>query len=226
MITKKYFMKIILSFILFTLFLFSSCDEDNPIEIPDSTITAKEQIQKVLQKARTDFAPDAKFAAIYGRNVSTSGEIDLLNTSSLNAFVYVVQSNAQHRNEFYIPVYQSDPVKSPINFTTMLSFIKDSTAGNIVGSALGVLATVTISESANYDDSPAAVNKALQNGGSQFIQQNAGTKIDMFLLPSKAIDSLSVTNSADWIINFYGNTSSLVLWLNTATGEVINLSEL
>src|SRR3970282_504366 len=106
----------------------------------------------------------------------------------------------------------------------MLSFIRDSTAGNIVGSALNLLATVTISESANYDDSPVAVNKALQNGGSQFIQQNAGAKIDMFLLPSKAIDSLSVTNSADWIINFYGNTSSLVLWLNTSTGEVINLS--
>ena len=219
-------MKILLFCILATLFLFLSCNENNPVEIPDSTITAKEQIGKVLQKARADFAPDAKLAAIYGRNVSTSGEIDLLNTSSLNAFVYVVQSNTKHSNEFYIPVYQSDPIKSPINFTTMLSFIKDSTAGNIVGSALNLLATVTISESANYDDSPAAVSKALQHGGSQFMQQNTGAKIDMFLLPSKAIDTLSVSNSADWIINFYGNNSSLVLWLNTSTGQVINLSEL
>ena len=218
-------MKIIFPFIVFLLLFISSCDEDNPLEIPDSTITAKEQIGKVLQKARTDFASDAKLAAIYGRNVNTSGEIDLLNTSSLNAFVYVVQSNAEQRNEFYVPVYQSDPIKSPINFTTMLSFIKDSTASNIVGAALNVLATVSISESANYDDSPAAVSKGLQNGGSQFMQQNSGAKIDMFLLPSKSIDSLSVTNSADWIINFYSSNESLVLWIHSDTGGVTVLSD-
>jgi hypothetical protein len=50
--------------------------------------------------------------------------------------------------------------------------------------------------------------------------------MDMFLVPSKSIDSTSVSNSADWIVNFYGDTSSLVLWLSTESGNVKNLDEL
>ena len=118
---KKAFLTII------TVFSFSliCCDEESIInDVIDSKITAKERINEVLQKARTDFAIDAQIAAIYGREVDLNGEIDLLNTTSLNAFVYIVQSNQLNSNEFYIPVFGSSPVKSLINFSTMLSFIK------------------------------------------------------------------------------------------------------
>ena len=48
----------------------------------------------------------------------------------------------------------------------------------------------------------------------------------MFLIPSKSIDTTSVTNSADWIVNFYSDTSSFVLWLHpgTASGTIDVLS--
>ncbi|MBK7500531.1 MAG: hypothetical protein IPI19_15955 [Ignavibacteriales bacterium] len=87
------------------------------------------------------------------------GKIDLLETD--NAFVYVVQSNNLQSNEFYVPVFAAGPVKSPINFSTMLSFIKDTTAGNILGNVFNRLATLAIDPNANYKDSPATIDTAL-----------------------------------------------------------------
>lgn len=217
---KKAFFTIIAVFS----FLLISCDEESIInDVIDSKITAKERINEVLQKARTDFAADAQLSAIYGREVDLKGEIDLLNTSSLNAFVYVVRSNQLNSNEFYIPVFGSSPVQSPINFTTMLSFIKDSTASDKMGDVLGVLSTISIDLNAVYGDSPHAVTMALNNGGSVFLSQHPGSKIDMFLVPGKSIDTtLAVSNTADWIVNFYSSDNSLVLWLRG--NEVITIS--
>jgi hypothetical protein len=156
--------------------------------------------------------------------VDINGEIDLLNTNSFNAFVYVVQSNTMQSNEFYIPVFGAGPVRSPVNFNTILSFINDTTAKSIVGSALGTLATVSIDQNVMYDDSPATLVKALQYGGTDFLNQHSDAKIDMLLLPSKSIDTLSISNSADWIVNFHSSTRSLVLWINTQTDSVITIS--
>lgn len=151
------------------------------------------------------------------------GKIDLLETD--NAFVYVVQSNNLQSNEFYVPVFAAGPVKSPINFSTMLSFIKDTTAGNILGNVFNRLATLAIDPNANYKDSPATIDTALVHGGNIFLSQNAGAKVDMFLLPSKSIDTtLTVNNSADWIVNFYSSNKSLVLWINSNSGAVTKLS--
>lgn len=211
--------------IVLPLLFFYSCTEDDFKEIVDSKITAKEKISEVINAARTGFAADAKLAAIYGREVDVNGEIDLLNTNSFNAFVYVVQSNTTQTNEFYVPVFSAGPVKSPINFTTMLSFINDTTAASIVGKALGTLATVSIDETVNYNDSPATLTKALQNGGTNFMNLHADAKIDMLLLPSKSIDTTSVGNSADWIVNFHSSSSSLVLWINTQLDTVIVISQ-
>jgi hypothetical protein len=52
---------------------------------------------------------------------------------------------------------------------------------------------------------------------STFRNNNIDSKIDMFLIPSKSIDTSSISNTADWIVNFYGDTSSLVLWLHPGT---------
>jgi len=189
----------------------------------DSDITAKEKTDEVMQKASLDFAADVKLSAIYGWNVDSYGNVDLLKTN--NAFVYVVQSNTLQNNEFYVPVFAAGPVKSPINFTTMLSFIKDTTAGNILGKVFNRLSTLAIDPNANYKDSPATIDTALVHGGNTFLIQNSGVKIDMYLLPSKSIDTtLVVNNSADWIVNFYNDSKSLVLWINSNTGIVTKLS--
>ena len=189
----------------------------------NSDITAKEKLNDVLLKARLDFATDAKLSALYGWNVDLNGNVDLLKTD--NAFVYVVQSNQLQSNEFYVPVFAAGPIKSPINFSKMLSFIKDSTAGNILDKIFNNLATVAIDPNANYNDSPAAIDTALVNGGNVFLAQNTGAKIDMFLVPSKSIDTaLVLNNSADWIVNFYSNSKSLVLWINSNSGVVTTLS--
>lgn len=191
------------------------CDKDEIINnIIDSKITAKEKLGEVLTKAKTDFSADAQLAAIYGREVSTTGEIDLANTSTVSAFVYVVQSDQLQSNEFYVPVFGAGPVKSPVNFNTMLSFVRDTTAGNILGTVFNRLATVAVDLNAAYDDSPQAISKALNAGGSAFMNQNTGSKIDMFLVPGKSIDTtLAVSNTADWIVNFYSSGNSLVLWI-------------
>lgn len=212
--------KLLFSCLMFLLLL-SSCSE-TVNDIVDSTITANQKKAEVLQAAKQDFAADAEIAAIYGRNVSQSGEVDLLNLE--NAFVYVVQSDIMQSNEFYVPVFGAGPVKSPINFDAMLQLVKDTTAANILGTVFGTLATASIDPAANYDDSPLAVQTALINGGSAFITQNTNTKIDMLLVPSKSIDSTSVINSADWIINFYSDSNSLVLWINSESGLVTTLS--
>ena len=208
---------------------FISCDIENIIDdMQDGEITAKEKLEEVMNKAKSDFAQDALLASIYGREVSTSGKVDLLNTDSFSAFVYVVQSNSLQANELYIPVFGLDPVKSPINFETMLSFIKDSSAKDIMGNVLGTLAGVAIDPSANYSDSPEVLSLLLaRDDVINFRAANQNSKIDMFLIPGKSIDSTSIINSADWIVNFYGDNSSLVLWLHpgNSSGTIDLLSD-
>jgi len=217
--------------IFFTLFIIiqlfaSSCNVDEIIgDLDDPEITAKEKLQDVIYEAKIDFATDAKLAAIYGYNVDTNGEINL--TSIENAFVYVVQSNLLQANEFYVPVFNSSPIRSPINFNSILTFVRDTTAKDILDFAFGKLSTMNIDPSLTYDDSPAALNKLLPRSDViGFRTIFPASKIDMILLPSKSIDTLSVVNSADWIVNFYADNSSLVLWINTERDTVINLSDL
>lgn len=217
--------KIILTSVFLFAFYFAGCEKvTDPTNGVNSEITAKEKLNDVLQKARIDFATDAKLSAIYGWNVNLFGNVDLLKTD--NAYVYIVQSNQMQSNEFYVPVFAAGPIKSPINFSTMLSFVKDSTAGNILGKIFNRLATLAIDPNANYSDSPATIDTALVHGGNIFLAQNNGVKVDMFLLPSKSIDTtLALNNSADWIVNFYSSSKSLVLWINSNSGVVTKLSE-
>jgi hypothetical protein len=207
-------------FVILSLFLFfiSACNPEDLIsEFGDSVITAKSKVGEVLNTEKSDFSQDAKLATIYGFNVNTKGQIDLLKPTE-NTFVYVVQSDSAQSNEFYVPVYKSSPVKSPINFNTMLTFVKDAQAQNILGSVFSKLSEVNISTSASYDDSPAVVSKMFARSDvSTFRTTNSGCKIDMFLIPSKSIDTNSISNTADWIVNFYGDTSSLLLWLHPGT---------
>lgn len=220
---KKYF--IFLNFLL--IILISACNlEDLITEVENSSITAKSKISEVLNAAKNNFANDAQLAAIYGLNVSTKGEIDLLKPDN-NAFVYVVQSDSEQSNEFYVPVFGASPVRSPINFTSMISLVKDQAAKDILGNVFNQLSTVHIASSVNYDDSPAVIEKMFQRSDvSTFRSFNPVSKIDMFLIPSKSIDTTSVSNSADWIVNFYADTTSLVLWLHpgTVSGTITKIS--
>ena len=205
-----------------------ACDVEGLLnEPPNGKITAKEKLGEVMDKARSDFSQDAQLASIYGREVSADGEIDLLNTSSFNAFVYVVQSDSLQSNEFCVPVFKAGPVKSPVNFGTMLSFIKNSNAKNVMETVFAALASVSIDPSASYSDSPEVLNILLPRADvTAFRNINPTSVIDMFLVPGKSIDSTNVINSADWIVNFYSDTSSIVLWINSGSGAVKNLSEL
>ena len=233
---EKHKMKKITIYLIFiSLILFSSCKvEDIVSELGSSEITAKAKVGEALNKAKSDFAADSKLAAIYGWNVNNEGKIDLLKTTE-NALVYVVQSdsiaaaNPSDANQFYVPVYNSTPIRSPITFGTMLTLIKDQGASEIMDRIFGKLSTIAIDASASYDDSPQVLNKMLTRSDvSTFRLNNPDTKIDMFLLPSKSIDSTNVSNSVDWIVNFYGTNTSLVLWLHPGTinGTIKNLNEL
>ncbi len=215
---KKYFL--LLAILLY------SCEESVTPPVLTAYVTAKENVDPVLSAARNTFSGDAELAGIYGRNVNTAGQVDLLNTSSLNAFVYTMQSDAIGENEFYVPVYGAGPVKSPIDFNVMLSYVKDSTAKFYIGNAISFLATVHITSDAQYDDSPAVLDTLLKREDViQFRNTHDNSGIDMFLFPSKAIDPDSgLTNSADWVVNFYGSSESLVLWQSTATGVITVLS--
>jgi len=212
---------------LLQLTFMSACNPEDLIsELENSTITAKSKVSEVLNTAKSNYAEDSQLAAIYGLNVSNKGGVDLLKPTE-NAFVYVVQSDSEQSNEFYVPVFNSTPIRSPINFTNMLSFVEDQTAKNILGNVFNTLSTVHIESSVNYDDSPAILSKMFERTDvSDFRFSNVGSKIDMFLIPGKSIDSTNITNSADWIINFYGDTTSLVLWLHpgTVNGTITKLS--
>lgn len=215
--------------VLLVLFLFfiSACNPEDLIsEFGDSVITAKSKVGEVLNTAKSNFAQDAKLAAIYGFNVDTKGQVDLIKPTE-RAFVYVVQSDSAQSNEFYVPVFKSSPAKSPINFSSMLSLIKNEAAKDIFELIFSRLATIHIEASVTYDDSPQVINKMLARGDvTTFRAANPQGKIDMFLIPSKSIDTTSIANTADWIVNFYGDTSSLVLWLHpgTVSGTVDVLS--
>ncbi len=233
---EKHKMKKITIYLIFiSLILFSSCKvEDIVSELGSSEITAKSKVGEVVNKSKSDFAADSKLAAIYGLNVNNEGKIDLLKPTD-NAFVYVVQSdsvaavNSSEANQFYVPVYNSTPIRSPITFGTMLTLIKDQGASEIMGRIFSKLATISIDVSAPYDDSPQVLNKMLTRSDVlNFRTNNPDAKIDMFLLPSKSIDSTSINNSVDWIVNFYGTNTSLVLWLHPGTinGTIKNLNEL
>lgn len=199
------------------IFIWACNPEELISEFGDSIITAKSKIGEVLNKAKADFARDAKLSAIYGINVNNKGRVDLLKPLD-NAFVYVVQSDSAKSNKFYVPVYKSYPVNSPIDFTTMLSYIEDAQAKSILENVFSKLSEINISSTASYDDSPDVLNKMLaRTDVSSFRSANPASKIDMILIPSKSIDSTSVTNTADWIVSFYEDTLSLVLWLHPGT---------
>jgi hypothetical protein len=204
--------------LVISLFIISACNPEDLIsEFGDSIITSKSKVGEVLNKAKADFAQDAKLTAIYGLNVSNKGRVDLLKPLD-NAFVYVVQSDSTKLNEFYVPVYKSYPAKSPINFTTMLSYIADAKAKSKLESVFSKLSEINISSTASYDDSPEVISKMLaRTDVSSFRSTNPNSKIDMILIPSKSMDSTSVTNTADWIVSFYEDTLSLVLWLHPGT---------
>ena len=220
--------------IVFLLVLVStSCNVNDLVsEVANGKITAKEKLGEVIKKARSDFASDSKLAVIYGRNVSTSGEIDLLGDDLTSNFYYIVQSdsvaavNPSEANQFYIPVYKSDPIRSPLNINDILSLIKNQNAKDIVGGAFGIIGTVGISTSASYSDSPAALNSVLETDEvKSFRALNAASQIDMYLFPSKSInDSSGINNTADWIVNFYSSNSSLVYWVKSGS-EPIKLSD-
>lgn len=194
---------IIIVTVLISLSLIACDVEDFLNEPPDGKITAKEKLGEVINKVRSDFSQDAQLASIYGREVNTDGKIDLLNTTSFNAFIYVVQSDSLQSNEFYVPVFMAGPVKSPVNFETMLSFIKSPTAKNVMETVFGTLAAVSIDPSASYSDSPEVLNILLPRADvTAFRNINPTSMIDMFLVPGKSIDSANVINSADWIVNF------------------------
>lgn len=207
----------ILLLVLF-LFFISACNPEDLIsEFGNSVITAKSKIGEVLNAAQSNFAQDAKLAAIYGFNVNTKGQVDLLKPID-EAFIYVVQSDSAQSNGFYVPVYKSSPQSSPVDFNTMLSFVKNAQAQNILSAVLDKLAEVNISTTVSYDDSPQVIEiLLLRDDVSTFRAANSNSKIDMFLIPSKSIDTTSISNTADWIVNFYGDTSSLVLWLHPGT---------
>ena len=100
----------------------------------------------------------------------------------------------------------------------MLLLVKDAQAKNILGFVFGKLSTIHINTSVNYADSPEVLNKMFERSDvTSFRTLNPGVKTDMFLIPSKSIDTTSVSNSADWIVNFYGDNTSLVLWLHPGT---------
>ena len=81
-------------FLVIILFFIAACNPEDLIsEFGDSVITSKTKVGEVLNTAKTNFAGDAKLAAIYGLNVSTKGEVDLIKPTE-NAFVYVVQSDS------------------------------------------------------------------------------------------------------------------------------------
>jgi len=202
---------------LFLLFL-SGCKTDELVnELANSEITAKSEVGEVISTARTNFTNDANLTAIYGFNVNSNGKIDLLKPTE-NAFIYVVQSDSDQTNEFYVPVFNSTPIKSPVNFNDMLSLIKDAQAKNILGFVFGKLSTIHVDPSVNYADSPEVLNKMFARSDvTSFRTLNPGVKTDMFLIPSKSIDTTSVSNSADWVVNFYGDNTSLVLWLHPGT---------
>ena len=220
--------------IVFLLVLVSrSCNVNDLVsEVANGKITAKEKLGEVIKKARSDFAGDSRLAVIYGRNVSTSGEIDLLGDDLTSNFYYMVQSdsvaavNPSEANQFYIPVYKSDPIRSPLNINDILSLIKNQNAKDIIGGAFGIIGTVGISTSASYSDSPAALNSVLETDEvKSFRALNAASQIDMYLFPSKSInDSSGINNTADWIVNFYSSSSSLVYWVKSGS-EPIKLSD-
>lgn len=206
--------------VLLMLFTASSCEEEIINEIIDNFITAKEKLNEVKQAARSGFAADAELAAIYGRNVMQNGEVDLLETSNVSLFAYVMQSDNLQSNEIYVPVLDGTPVKSPVNFNDMLQFVKDSTAKDILSRAFGLLSEVSIDPAASFDDSPQVLTKMYNFPQAQVFTNEYEEKIDMLLLPSKSIDSTSVSNSADWIVNFYTDNQSISLWLQSSNGEI------
>jgi len=70
---KKY----LLTLIALVVFISFSCNINDLVsEVANGKITAKEKLGEVINKAKSDFASDSKLAVIYGRDVSTSGEID------------------------------------------------------------------------------------------------------------------------------------------------------
>ena len=209
---------------IFLLFTINSCDVEDIIgELGSSKITAKDKVGEVINKAISEFSSDAKLSSIYGREVSTDGTINLLDTQSLSTFFYAVQSDSLQQNKIYIPVYKSTPVESPIDLQTTLNFVSDENVKNFMSLILGQISNISIDPGISYSNSDAVLENMFNNSDvNNFRTINPETKIDMYLVPSKSIDS-TFTNSADWIVNFYTTNESLVMWLHTANGNIQKL---
>lgn len=204
--------------------LSAGCNEDGSPAIK-TNITALESLTSVLSKAIADYSSDSKLISIYGRSVATDGTIDLSKPLS-NIFLYAVQSETKKAVEFYVPVFAAGPVRSPLNLNDLTSIIKDTTAKNTILKGFQYLSGVTIDPKDILRDSPYAVDKAAKSTvGAQHLVQNPNARIDMYLVPSVKIDWTGVSNSADWIVTFSGDPTSLTQLVNSQTGITVVISQ-
>ncbi len=214
-------MKIKLLFILLISALFFSCNKDDVNQIEFKRyITAKDELAKVLEKAKNDFSSDAKLSGVYGRNVNNEGKIDLLDPQN-QMFFYSMQSNEKYSNEFYIPVYAAGPVKSPVQISQITEAVKDENTAAILTEALKGLAKVAIDENLNWIDSPEALRVSNENGGINFIGPNQDSKIEMILIPSVNLQNRNIEASTIWIVNYHSENSSLILLIDAVNGKFI-----
>lgn len=212
--------KLILLLLAVLVFSFAGC-EDNPVEdILNTKVTAKKNVDAVKTKSKTDFSSDAQMSGIIGRNVSIDGTIDLIDFTSVKGFIYMMQSESKGSEQFYMPVFASDPVKLPFTLSDLLSLIDDPDSRERMEDVFALLSTVSISESAEYPDSDEAMERFLKAGGQDYVSANTNAKVDLFLVPSTTITLNGLQSSADWVCNFYGGNTSLTLWLNSGTGIV------
>jgi len=262
---KNYkFLLLILPVIMITAYLFSSCGVSDVVtQIFSNEVAAKDRLDSANAQANRTYGANAKLVLIFGKNVKSNGKTEMSALSaitsldSIGSWLYVYRTGTSS-NSF--KVYTPNPLPgsssnieltSIIDFNTILSLIADTSAKNIVSSALGLIAntdlgitTTTVSLvnsdvalgyanttnpiikfNSNYTPSASSLN------GNSFFSTGTNQTTNMFLIPAAGalhlpdyIQNLVGFPSDLWIVN-YKKTDSANLTENLILGTVVQSSQ-
>jgi len=262
--SKNYkFLLLILPVIIITAYLFSSCGVSDVVtQIFSNEVAAKDRLDTANAQVNRTY-PGAKLVMVFGKNVKSNGKTEMsalsaiTNLDSIGSWLYVFRTGTTS-NSF--KVYTPNPLPgsssnieltSILDFNTILSLIADTSARNIVSSALGLIAntdlgittpTVSLLNSdvaLGYSNSTNPIIKFNSNytpsasslNGSSFFSTGTNQTTNMFLIPAAGalhlpdyIQNLVGFPSDLWIVN-YKKTDSANLTENLILGTVVQSSQ-
>ncbi len=219
----------------------SSCSTDDIINtVLRNEVTAKDRLSSAITQAHASYGANTNLVLIFGKNVKSNGTTELsaltaiTDPDSIGAWLYVFKSPSDTSLRVYTPnplPTATDCIELTAFFdiNTLIGFIQDTSARNIVSGALDIIisSNINITTSTSYlADSPVSLGYANSTNpiikfdlnyapdtsslnGNAFFQTGTNQTINMMLIPAAGtlhlpdfITQLTGFPPDMWVVNY------------------------